>query len=141
MKKRILCAAVCAAVWGAGLMLPVSITENSLVIPAKAAADAADNAGDSGLITENGHFRYYEDGQPVTERWITTDGHTYYFDEDGNAAVLKCKIDGDYYVFDKNGRLLLPSACGNAGRGGADLLYRYKRKSRQRLVCRQTILF
>lgn len=110
MKKRILCAAVCAAVWGAGLMLPVSITENSLVIPAKAAADAADNTDASGLITEDGHFRYYEDGQPVTERWITTDGHTYYFNEDGNAAVLKCNIDGTYYVFDKDGRLLLPSA-------------------------------
>ncbi|MDE7312718.1 MAG: hypothetical protein K2N87_14030 [Eubacterium sp.] len=84
MKKKILCAAACAAVWAACLMLPASIAE--------------------------GNVRNYDGGQPVTEGWVTTEGNTYYFDADGNASVLKCKIDGDYYVFDKEGRLLLPSS-------------------------------
>ncbi len=107
MKKRILCTAICVAVWGACLILPVSMAESVL-----AAQPAEHDAGStqSGLLKEDGHFRYYEDGQPVTKRWITADGHTYYFDKDGNASVLKCKINGDYYVFDQEGRLQLPSS-------------------------------
>ncbi len=104
MKKRILCTAVCAALWGACLMLPVSKNPYCPVTQAEASESVKE-----GLVKEEENFRYYEDGQPVTKRWITVNGHTYYFDKNGNASILKCKIDGSYYVFDKEGKLLLPS--------------------------------
>lgn len=104
MKKRILCT---AAVWAACLMFPAVTARDCPAVRAEAAMHAENEK--TGIVKENGAFRYYENGQPVTERWVTAKGHTYYFDEDGNASVLKCRIDGDYYVFDKEGRLLLPS--------------------------------
>lgn len=109
MKKKILCTAACAAVWGACLMLPAAAAGNCPAIRTEAAAHTENENGKAGLVKEGGSFRYYEDGKPVTERWVTAEGHTYYFDGDGNASVLKCRIDGSYYVFDKDGRLLLPS--------------------------------
>lgn len=106
MKKRILC----TAVWGACLIFPTSMARNRPAIQTEAAVHTENETGKSGLVKEKGTFRYYEDGQPVTERWITAEGDTYYFDEDGNASILKCRIDGSYYVFDKEGRLLVPSS-------------------------------
>lgn len=108
MRKRILCAAVCTAVLGAGLqvsLVPVSgAAEN-----ASAQAQSTEDVEKDGLVEEDGAYRYYEDGQPVTDRWITAEGNTYYFDENGEASVLKCRIDGAYYVFDQEGRLIQPS--------------------------------
>ena len=109
MKKRILCTAACAAVWGACLMLPAAAAGNCPAIQTEAAVHTENENGKAGLVKEGGSFRYYEDGKAVTERWVTAEGHTYYFDKNGNASVLKCRIDGSYYVFDKDGRLLLPS--------------------------------
>lgn len=109
MKKKILCTAACAAVWGACLMLPVAAAGICPAVRTEAAAHTENESEKAGLVKEGGSFRYYEDGKPVTERWVTAEGHTYYFGKDGNASVLKCKIDGDYYVFGKEGRLLLPS--------------------------------
>lgn len=62
-----------------------------------------------GLRKENGQYCYYEDGQPVTDRWVTAEEGTFYFDEEGRASVLSCKIDGEYFVFDQEGRLIRPS--------------------------------
>lgn len=107
MKKRILCTAACAAVWGICLMFPAVTDRSGYAIRTEAAVH---EEKENGLIKEEGTFRYYEDGQPVTERWITVEGDTYYFDGDGKASVLKCRIGGDYYVFDKEGRLLVPSS-------------------------------
>lgn len=109
MKKKILCTAACAAVWGACLMLPAAAAGICPAVRTEAAVHTENENGEAGLVKEGGAFRYYEGGQPVTERWITAEGHTYYFDENGNASVLKCRIDGSYYVFDKDGRMLLPS--------------------------------
>lgn len=95
LAKRILCAAVFAAVTSAGLQTaPVRIHA------------AAENEG---LVKEDGHYCYYEDGQPVTDSWITVEEGTFYFDGDGKASVLSCSIEGDYYVFDGEGRLMQPS--------------------------------
>lgn len=109
MKKRILCTAAYAAVWGACLMFAAAAATHYPVIQAMAVVHTETTDKENGLVKENGAFCYYEYGQPVKERWITADGHTYYFDAYGNVSVLKCKIEGDYYVFDKEGRLLLPS--------------------------------
>lgn len=108
MRKRIVCAAVCTAVLGAGLqvnLVPVSGAADYLPILSQETEDEEK----VGLAEEDGHYRYYEDGQPVTDRWVTVEDHTYYFDGDGMASVLKCKIDGDWYVFDQEGRLVQPS--------------------------------
>lgn len=104
MKKKMICTAACAAVWGACLMFPASIARDGAAIPTEAAVHE-----ENGLVKKDGTLRYFQDGQPVTKRWATVEGATYYFDGDGNASVLKCRIDGDYYVFDKEGRLLMPS--------------------------------
>ena len=101
MKKRILCTAVCIAA--------LSMAGGSSAIWTEAAEITDSKPEKTGLVKEDEHLRYYEDGQPVAKRWATVEGDTYYFDKEGNASILKCKIDGDYYVFDKEGRLLLPS--------------------------------
>ena len=102
MKKRILCTAVCIAA--------LTMAGGSSAIWTEAAEITDSKPEKTGLVKEDEHLRYYEDGQPVAKRWATVEGDTYYFDKEGNASILKCKIDGDYYVFDKEGRLLLPSS-------------------------------
>ena len=105
MKKRIFCAAVCTAVLGAGLQVSL-VPVSGAVWNASAQAQSTEDGEKDGLVEEDGAYRYYEDGQPVTDRWITAEGDTYYFDENGEASVLKCRIDGAYYVFDQEGRLI-----------------------------------
>lgn len=109
MKKRILCAAVCTAILGTGLQLNLLSVSGAAEHLSMRAQEAEDKEKD-GLAEEGGAYRYYEDGQLVTDSWITAEGDTYYFDEDGRASVLKCKIDGSYYVFGQDGRLFQPSA-------------------------------
>lgn len=108
MMKKISCAVICAAVLGSGFLsgpVPLLGASDDLSVSIQAEAMERD-----GLLEEDGYCRYYEDGQPVTDRWMTVENQTYYFDGDGNASVLKCKIDGVYYVFDQEGRLFQPSA-------------------------------
>lgn len=108
MRKRILCAAVCTAVLGTGLQMS-SIPVFGAVDYFSILSQRIEGAEKDGLLEEDGHYYYYEDGQPVTARWVTVEDYTYYFGKDGMASVLKCKIDGDYYVFDQEGRLFEPS--------------------------------
>ncbi len=98
-RKRISCALICAAIVGSVPQArPVSVS-----------AAAGDEAVQEGLTKEGRSYRYYEDGQLVTDSWITTDEGMFYFDEDGKPCILSCKINGDYYIFDEEGRLILPS--------------------------------
>lgn len=108
MRKRILCAAVCTAILGAGLQVHL-LPAYGAVEYFSMRAQEAENGDKDGLVEEGGSYRYYEDGQLVTDSWITAEGHTYYFGEDGKASVCKCKIGGSYYVFDQDGRLFQPS--------------------------------
>ncbi len=109
MKVKILCAAACMAVCGTYITFPAPIAAHTKPIRAEAATLAGAKHEKNGLVEEDGHFRYYEDGQPVTKHWATVEGNTYYFDKNGDASVLKCKINGSYFVFDEEGRLLQPS--------------------------------
>ena len=109
MKKSISCAVICAAAFGAGVLIcpaPASGTAHDITAISRQAGAPEQN----GLVREDGYCRYYEDGQPVTEEWITDGSQTYYFGKDGNAAVQKCRIDGDYYVFSQEGWLVQPSS-------------------------------
>lgn len=105
MRKRILCAAVCAAVLGVGLQFEA--------VPTLGAAThftiLSQDQEKDGLVKEKGYYCYYEDGELVTDRWVTAEDDTFYFDEEGKASVFSCKIDGSYYVFDEEGRLFQPS--------------------------------
>ena len=87
MEKKILCTAACAAVWGACLMLPAAAAGICPAVRTEATAHTENESEKAGLVKEGGSFRYYEDGKPVTERWVTAEGHTYYFDGDGNPSV------------------------------------------------------
>lgn len=65
-----------------------------------------------GLVRENGHTYYYEEGRRLTNSWVTAGEDTYYFRWDGQACELSCQIGKEYYVFDSKGRLQQPSAAG-----------------------------
>lgn len=64
----------------------------------------------SGLVQEEGHYRYVAGGAYVTSAWKTVSGSRYYFDDAGNAVAGRAKkINGTYYVFSDVGKLLKPS--------------------------------
>lgn len=108
MSIKKFCTVLCAAVTICGLQsepVPVSAARQQDMVVTQ-----QEDAGQTeGLAKENGHYRYYESGQPVTDSWITTDEGTFYFDEDGMPAVFSYNIDGICYIFDQEGRLLQPS--------------------------------
>lgn len=105
--KKICCTVLCAAILAGGLQM------HTVSVGAADDETAAQPSAQSGelncLVEEDGNYRYYENGQMVTDSWITTEDGTYYFDEDGLACVLSCKINGDYYIFDEEGRLIQPT--------------------------------
>ncbi len=70
MKKSISCAVICAAAFGAGVLIcpaPASGAAHDITAISRQAGAPEQN----GLVREDGYCRYYEDGQPVTEEWIT----------------------------------------------------------------------
>lgn len=86
---------------------PVTITSETTA--SETMPEDVQDGQQEGLRKENGQYCYYEDGQPVTDRWVTAEEGTFYFNEKGKASVLSCKIDGEYFVFDQEGRLIRPS--------------------------------
>lgn len=64
----------------------------------------------SGLVQDEGHYRYVTRGAYVTSAWKTVSGSKYYFDDAGNAVTGRAKnINGTYYVFSNEGKLLKSS--------------------------------
>lgn len=64
----------------------------------------------SGLVQEEGHYRYITRDTYVTSSWKTVNKSKYYFDDAGNAVAGRAKnINGTYYVFSDEGKLLKPS--------------------------------
>lgn len=103
MFKRVSCVLLCASVLSAGFYTVPQVS-------VYAAEEASEDQEKSGLVKEDGHYCYYEDGELVTDSWITVEDDTYYFDKEGQASVFSCKIKGKYYVFDNEGRLQQPSS-------------------------------
>lgn len=64
---------------------------------------------DSGLVCQDGVYRYLKNGTPVTSAWKTVKGDCYYFDGEGCAVTGSRNIEGTYYIFNDKGKLLRPS--------------------------------
>ena len=107
--------------WGKRMKLVVMVcvlicllTEPDTVVAAKTqTAIETDTTAEvekvrEGLVEEDGHYRYYENGKQVKGRWVTIDGKKFYFKKTGNAPSGSHRIKGIYYVFNEKGQLLLP---------------------------------
>lgn len=92
-------------VWSAMIVIAAAtISAATASIPAN-----AEPVG-SGLVQEEGHYRYIKDGTYATSAWKTVGRSKYYFDDAGNAVAGRSKkINGAYYVFSDEGKLLKPS--------------------------------
>ena len=68
---------------------------------------------------EDGELYYYENGAPVTNRWIEQDGAKYWFGAGGKAATSFTDIGSDTYYFDSDHKMV---SMGWQNLGG-DLFY------------------
>ena len=55
---------------------------------------------------EDGELYYYENGAPVTNRWIEQDGAKYWFGAGGKAATSFTDIGSDTYYFDSDHKMV-----------------------------------
>lgn len=95
---------ICTAVVGPSILSVCASPDEDVVLVEN------ERGGSNGLKTENGFYRFYENGVMVKDKWLDVGGNKYYFKKNGNAAVSKYKIKGKTYIFNSKGQLFMPSS-------------------------------